>query len=152
MLCSMNCIVSAVVGIGLLGGSILTMTVSEKEHLQLRATLSEELDQIYTTIAIERRNLYLQGLLLGLILATLLSRTIKTSNKFYRASFGLALTLMTAFTYYSLMPKSDYMLNHLKTAEQNKAWLDVYKTMKYRYMIGVLGGALAAIPLSYALC
>lgn len=148
----MNCFVSGIIGVGLLGGSLLTMTVSEEEHLQLKKTLSKELDQIYTNIAIERRNLYLQGLLLGLVLASLLTWRLKTSNKFYKVAFMSAITMMTAFTYYSLMPKSDYMLNHLKTEEQNKAWLNIYKTMKQRYMLGVIGGVIAAIPLSYALC
>lgn len=148
----MNCVVSGIVGLGLLGGSVMTMTVSEEEHLRLKATLSEELDLIYTKIAIERRNLYLQGLVLGLVLATALAWKIKISNKFHKVSFMVAITLMVAFSYYSLMPKSEYMLNHLKTSEQNKAWLEVYKTMKQRYMLGVIGGALAAIPLSYAMC
>lgn len=148
----MNCTLSAIVGIGLLGGSLLTMTVSEEEHLRLKATLSEELDQIYTNIAIERRNLYLQGLLLGLLLAVALSWKLKISNRFHRVTLLTACILFVAFSYYSLMPKSDYMLNHLKTADQNKAWLEIYKTMKQRYMLGVLGGAVAAIPLAYAMC
>lgn len=148
----MNCIVSGIVGLGLLGGSVLTMTVSEEEHLRLKATLSDDLDALYTKIAIERRNLYFQGLVLGLVLATALAWKIKISNKFHKVSFMVAIILMVAFSYYSLMPKSDYMLNHLKTSEQNKAWLEIYKTMKQRYMMGVIGGALAAIPLSYAMC
>lgn len=148
----MNCFVSGLVGIGLLGGSILTMTVSKEEHVRLKKTLSKELDQIYTNIAIERRNLYLQGLLLGLLLASLLTWRLKTPNKFYRVAFMTSVTMITAFSYYSLMPKSDYMLNHLKTPEQTKAWFEIYKTMKQRYMFGVIGGVLAAIPLSYSLC
>lgn len=148
----MNCIVSGIVGLGLLGGSLLTMTVSEEEHLRLRETLSKELDTLYTNIAIERRNLYFQGLVLGLVLATAIAWKVKITNKFHKVSFMVAITFMVAVGYYSLMPKSDYMLNHLKTSEQNKAWLDIYKTMKQRYMLGVIGGALAAIPLSYAMC
>ena len=50
------------------------------------------------------------------------------------------------------MPKSDYMLKHLKTPEQNKAWLDVYLLFKQRHIAGFLLGALAAIPVSLALC
>ncbi len=128
------------------------MTVSEEEHLRLKSTLSEELDLIYTNIAIERRNLYLQGLVLGLILAAVVVWKVRISNKFHKVSLMTAITLMTAFSYYSLMPKSDYMLNHLKSEDQNKAWLAVYKTMKQRYMMGVLIGAAAAVPISYAMC
>lgn len=148
----MNCIFSGIVGLGLLGGSLMTMTVSKEEHLRLKATLSEELDLIYTNIAIERRNLYVQGLVLGLVLAALVCWKFKIGNKFHKVSLMTAITLFVAFSYYSLMPKSDYMLNHLKTEEQNKAWLSIYKTMKERYMMGIVGGALAAVPLSYAMC
>jgi len=50
------------------------------------------------------------------------------------------------------MPKSDYMLNHLKTQEQNKAWLEVYKEMQQKYIKGFLLGCLSAIPISLILC
>jgi hypothetical protein len=43
-------------------------------------------------------------------------------------------------------------LRHLKTQEENIAWLDVYNTMKYRYFIGFVLGGLAAIPLSLSVC
>jgi succinate dehydrogenase/fumarate reductase cytochrome b subunit len=59
---------------------------------------------------------------------------------------------MTGVVFYFLMPKSDYMLNHLKTEEQNKAWLEVYKTMKQRYFLGFLFGALAAVPFAHSFC
>jgi hypothetical protein len=51
-----------------------------------------------------------------------------------------------------LMPKSDYMLNHLKTSEENKKWLNVYNSMKSRYFIGFVLGILATIPLARTLC
>ncbi len=50
------------------------------------------------------------------------------------------------------MPKTDYMLNHLKTPEEIKAWLEVYKTMKYKYLMGIIVGLMAAIPLTNSLC
>ena len=50
------------------------------------------------------------------------------------------------------MPKSDYMLNHLTTQEENKAWLEVYKQMQQKYLIGFILGSLSAIPLSLILC
>lgn len=64
----------------------------------------------------------------------------------------LSVTLIVAIVYYQAMPKSTYMLKHLTTPEQNKAWLDVYLTMKSRHISGFLLGALAAVPISFALC
>ena len=50
------------------------------------------------------------------------------------------------------MPKSDYMLNHLQTLEENKKWLDIYTTMKYKYFIGFVLGMLVSIPISVMYC
>jgi uncharacterized protein YacL len=148
----MNCTLSALVGIGMLGAAVSTMTVSKEQHDLLKETLSDELDQVYDSIAIERRNHYLMGLALGLVLAFMTLRMVKTSNRFHRMTLFTLITLVTAVTVYSVLPKSDYMLNHLKTEEQTKAWLEVYKTMKHRYMLGFALGSLAAIPLAYAMC
>jgi hypothetical protein len=74
------------------------------------------------------------------------------TKTFHRISLFLAITIPISVIYYLLMPKSDWMLNHLKTPEQNKAWLEVYKTMKYRYLIGFILGSLSAIPIAYSLC
>ena len=46
------------------------------------------------------------------------------------------------YMYYTLSPKSDYMLNHLTTSKQNKAWLEMYKHMKFKYHSGFLFGIL----------
>ncbi len=136
----------------MLGAAVSTMTVSKEQHDLLKETLSDELDQVYDSIAIERRNHYLMGLALGLVLAFMTLRMVKTSNRFHRMTLFTLITLVTAVTVYSVLPKSDYMLNHLKTEEQTKAWLEVYKTMKHRYMLGFALGSLAAIPLAYAMC
>jgi len=93
-----------------------------------------------------------QGILLGALIAYFVLLLVKVSNRFHKMSIFVTITLMTGVVYYFLMPKSDYMLNHLKTPEQNKAWLEVYKTMKQRYFLGFVLGALATVPLAYAMC
>ncbi len=148
----MNCLVSSVVGASLLGGSFLTLTVTEEQHDRLRRRLDEKLAAIYDAVAAERRNLYLQGLVLGLLVAFIVSRAVRPSGRFHQVSLYFAITLMVAVFYYILMPKTTYMLEHLNTREQNVAWLEVYKTMKMRYTVGLLLGAAAAIPLANALC
>jgi len=148
----MNCLGAGILGIAMLGASASTMSVSEEQHNFLRKTFSDELDEIYGNIVIERRNHYIQGILLGAILSYLVLNLVKVGNRFYKMSLFFTITLITAVVFYFLMPKSDYMLNHLKTEEQNKAWLEVYKTMKQRYFLGFVLGALAGIPLAYAMC
>lgn len=136
----------------MLGASVSTMSVSEEQHNMLRKTFSDELDEIYGNIVIERRNHYVQGILLGAIIAYLIVNLTKINNRFHKISLFTLVTLMVGVVFYFLMPKSDYMLNHLKTEEQNKAWLEVYKTMKQRYFLGFMFGALAAVPLAYSMC
>lgn len=148
----MNCVASGIFGLAMLGAATSTMTVSEEQHNYLRKQFSEELDEIYGNIVIERRNHYVQGILLGCLLAFFVLQLTKQTNRFHKITFFLAIALTTSVVYYFLMPKSDYMLNHLKTEEENKAWLEVYKTMKQRYFLGFALGALAAVPIAYAMC
>jgi hypothetical protein len=148
----MNCYVSGILGTAMLAASISTMTVTKEQHDVLRKVLSDDLDKVYENIIAERRNHYIIGLVLGLALSYTVLKFLKISNRFHRMSLFVLITLVTGGLFYSLMPKSDYMLNHLKTEEENKRWLEVYKTMKQRYLIGFIFGALAAVPLANALC
>lgn len=131
---------------------IYLIHLNEQQHEALRKTLSPELDATYTRIATKRRNLYMQGLLIGLFVAYCVAKLTKITNSFHRIALVIATTLLVSVVYYSVMPKSEYMLQYLNTPEQNQAWLNVYKEMKGRYMIGFLLGASAAVPIAYAMC
>lgn len=148
----MNCVASGVLGTALLAGSFATLTVTEAQHAKLRAVVSPEVAKTYERIITERRNQYMQGLILGVIIAFAILFMKKPASRFHRATLTLSVTLLVAVVYYTLMPKTDYMLNHLKTTEENRAWLSVYKTMKFRYSVGFLLGAMAAIPLTNMFC
>lgn len=137
----------------MLGGTLFTMTVSENEHKQLTSVFSDELAKKYEAIVNERRNYYLQGLVLGMVFSSVLLITRKGEmTRSHSIFLFFAVTLFTAMMYYLLMPKSDYMLNYLTTAEQNRAWLKMYKTMQTRYLLGILIGALASIPIANSWC
>jgi hypothetical protein len=148
----MNCYLSGMVGTGLLAGSALTLSISEEQQNKLKEVLSPELVVKYEEIITERRNQYIHGLILGIIVSFIFMYNFKINNRFFKITAFLAITLMIAVFYYTLMPKSDYMLNHLKTEEENKVWLGIYKTMKFRYFMGLVLGAAAAIPFAMILC
>lgn len=148
----MNCYLSGVAGLALLGGSFATLTVTEEQHSALRKVLSDDLAQKYEVIVTERRNHYIFGLILGFMLSFVITNNIRGLNYFTRLMLFFTITLTTGLVFYMLMPKSDFMLNHLKTPEQNKKWLEVYQTMKMRYLLGFLLGALAAIPVAGIFC
>ncbi len=149
----MNCYTSAVLGLAMLGASFLTLTSNEEQHYKLKLSFpSSNLDKIYTGIVIERRNIFIQGLILGLVISYFTSNLFEQKNNFHKITFFLAVTLMVSVVYYFLIPKSDYMLNYLKTEEEIKAWLEIYKYMKLKYFLGFLFGFLSAIPIAYSLC
>lgn len=150
----MNCTDSALVGIGLLGASIYTSFVPPDELNKLRNILTGDALAAYQRINDERSSIYFQGLAIGFLLVVLFNSFYgsQISNSFHKSCLFILIILSFSLFYYTLMPKSDYMLNHLTNSEQNKAWLDVYKTMKNRYATGFLLGMAAAVPLSYSLC
>ncbi len=148
----MNCYISGIAGIALLGASISTLSVNKQQQNVLKSVLSPELDKKYESIIIERRNHYIIGLVLGMILSFIILNITKITKYFTRLSLFTMITLVTAVIFYMLMPKSDYMLNHLKSEKENKKWLQVYKTMQSRYFIGLVLGALSAIPIAHIMC
>ena len=44
------------------------------------------------------------------------------------------------------------MLQHITSVQQNNAWLNIYKEMKLRSMIGVLLGLVGYVLLGNGLC
>ncbi len=148
----MNCYLSSILGLGLLGGSIVTMTVSKEQHKTLKDVFSDDLDKKYDHIITERRNHYLIGLVVGIIISIIILKKITNVNYYTRITLFLAITLGSAVLIYMLLPKSDYILNHLKTPEENKKWLEVYKTMKSRYYIGFILGIIGAVLLGSVYC
>ena len=148
----MNCYYSGMLGLALISGSVSTLSVTEEQHDYLREVLSDDLDKIYDKIIIERRNQYIVGLVIGILISIFITRYVTNLDYFTQVMLFFTITLGSALIFYMLMPKSDYMLNHLKTEEENKKWLEVYKYMKMRYFVGFSLGILAAIPLANAFC
>jgi hypothetical protein len=148
----MNCYASGVIGLGMLFASYSTMSISKKEKNKLLEILPPNLDKIYINISNERRKIYFQGLIIGFIISYLSLLLFTPTNTYHKVTLFLAITLLVSVLYYFLTPKSDYMLNHLQTQEENQAWLEVYKNMQQKYINGFLFGCLSAIPLSFILC
>ena len=148
----MNCQISFIIGLGLLGASLSTMSVSKQQINKLSDRLSPELQEKYKSIVEERKNTYIQGIILGLVVSYILLRNLNTANKYYRIMSHVAITMLVTVFYYLLKPKKDYILKYLKTEDDNIAWLEVYKTMRHRYIIGMILGFVAAIPISNSYC
>lgn len=128
----------------LLGSSIYMLVQNNKNSkiLHFLSMLDHKQQEIYKNIVQERINIYLQGFVLGLILG-LIYLKIDYSKKGNTYCIFVAIVLGVTYINYTIMPKSTYMLDHIKTPEQAKAWLVIYKHMKKNCHIGMILGILA---------
>lgn len=150
----MNCYKSTLSGFSLLFASFYTSISSNKEMNKFKNNISFESVKKYNEIIKERSKLYILGLIIGIILVFIINNNLKYKffNKFHKLTTYTTIIFMTAVLFYTLSPKSDYMLNHISNNKESKAWLDIYKNMKYKYMIGIILGAISSIPLANAFC
>ena len=76
----------------------------------------------------------------------------KLNGMLPRVCLFLFVGLGSACMYYSLMPKSKWMLDHLTTPEQTSAWLDIYQEMKQRHYLGLLLGIVGYVLIGRSTC
>lgn len=151
MLCGITCSI----GIMFLVANLYVTFTADKtqQKMAFYKTLSADKIARYEAIIKERRDIYLKGYGLGLI-AALIALIIYERNGYKQAvnkvCFIGGITLLINYFYYMLTPKTDYMILHLDAENQRKAWLDIYKTMQFKYHLGLLLGILAAMVLAYA--
>jgi hypothetical protein len=150
MVCSISCSISAVFVIGM-----IYFYNSTNENSNYREKLSPELQIKYDAIASERmRNSYF-GYLLGLALSLVIIyynsqvRKNKLNNKSL-ICIVISTTFLANYFYYILTPKSDWMLNHLTSKEETSAWIEMYRSMQYKYHFGLVLGVAAVGILGHA--
>tara|TARA_A100000164_G_C21832935_1_gene736235 strand:- start:629 stop:1087 length:459 start_codon:yes stop_codon:yes gene_type:complete len=150
----MSCVSYCLLGAALLGSSVLTMLTSKTAGVFKRFDnlLDDNQRQVYKSIVQERATIYVQSLILGLVLAVLVVFNLKKMGQTPKVCLFILIALGTNYLMYSLYPKSTYMLEHLRSTEQNKAWLAIYKEMKLRCKIGLILGALGYLVISRGIC
>jgi len=120
-----------------------------------REQLPESLQNTYREIVNERTKINYFGYLLGFILSIviIIYNTRIAKNKM--GNLGMVcLVIAVSFTvnyfYYILSPKSKWMLNEVKTEEQTKAWLEMYRHMQVYYHTGFVLGIIGVGLFAYA--
>lgn len=120
-----------------------------------REQLPESLQNTYREIVNERTKINYFGYLLGFILSIviIIYNTRIAKNKM--GNLGMVcLVVAVSFTvnyfYYILSPKSKWMLNEVKTEEQTKAWLEMYRHMQVYYHTGFVLGIIGVGLFAYA--
>ena len=149
MPCSISCFIAAVFLIAMIYFNIATL--NSKIVKKYKESLPSELKILYDKIAKERLSISMCGYALGLVFSIIITK-IK-GNRLGAKSLVcivIATSFLTNYFYYMLSPKSDWMLNHLNSPEENKAWLEMYREMQYSYHLGLVLGIIAVGMLAFA--
>ena len=157
MPCSISCTLSLVFIISMI---YMNRATTKSQTIQkYEQQLPQELKDIYRKIQQERQSIYYYGYALGVSLSLIIiiynyqKSNTKTSSKLstsHIVCIVVATSFITNYFYYMLSPKTTWMLDHIKTPEQTKAWLHMYKAMQKYYHTGLLLGIIAVALLAIA--
>tara|TARA_Y100000389_G_scaffold16234_1_gene14311 strand:- start:2292 stop:2699 length:408 start_codon:yes stop_codon:yes gene_type:complete len=125
------------------------MCINSKEKQNFFYTLEPEQKKVYTKIINERKTIYYIGFAIGIIISIiLLNLNIKflkviKSKREKNVCFVVAITFIINYLFYTIYPKSNYMILHLNDKQQVKKWLNVYLSMQLNYHLGFVFGIIA---------
>ena len=152
MPCSLSCSLATIAIICMVYFNNATTQSQVVKHY--KSQLSPNLQQLYEKISNERLRIYYYGYILGFILSfivILYNYQKKTKqNMISIICTVIAVSFVTNYFYYILSPKTDWMLNHIHTSEENKAWLEMYRSMQKYYHIGLVLGIIAVALFAFA--
>lgn len=153
MACGFTCFFAAVIAISMVAFTIISSQDSVVN--QYSSELSPELKQIYDKIVIERRNIYFTGYVIGFVVSIFF---ILLSMNVYKVKFSVSLLICSVVAisfivnhlYYTLSPKTDYLVNHLKNSRDRELWSNMYRHMQVNFHISFVIGLVAVGVFGYA--
>lgn len=153
MVCSISCSIATAFIIGKIYFYNATTNSQVVQHY--REKLPPHLKTLYDKLSNERLMISTYGYVLGFILSLFIiyyNRSLKREkmNNLSLVCIVVSTCFLTNYFYYSLAPKSDWMLNHITNGEQSKLWLEMYKKMSYYYHSGLVLGIIAVGFLAFA--
>jgi len=145
MVCSLTCAIA----FGLILASMFVCFDTKAKMLkhELVQTMCDEQKEIYKKIVHERFMLYIQGMVLGVVIAFIYLLMQKKRDKMHVCAF-FAIMLSVSYFYYILSKKSDWLVPHLDQ-EQSAIWIQLYRECSYKYHLGFLVGLLGFSLLAY---
>jgi uncharacterized protein YacL len=154
----MPCSVTCLVATALIIAMIYFQNASMKSKIvqEYKKQLPSNLQNLYEKISLERLRFNYYGYALGLVLSIIIilyNNSFRNKNKLTNTSLVCLVIVVSFFTnyfYYILSPKTTYMLEHINSPEQTKAWLAMYRTMQYNYHFGMVIGIIAVGVLAFA--
>ena len=150
----MVCYLSCAVAFGFIMASLFMIVSIKSQDIQkeFKQTLTAEQLQIYNEIMQERFNLYIVGTIIGFIVGLLILSITKDMDKIKRVCLFTVIVMSIQYIYYSIAPKSKWMLDYLTNEKSVKKWLEMYKYMKSKYEIGFVLGILGYLIFAYGIC
>ena len=153
MVCSISFFISIMFIVAMIYSNI---AVYENKTIQnYKNQLPDNLKNVYDRISKERLKIYYQGYILGFVLSLfiiLYNYKVKQDklSLFSIICIVLATSFITNYFYYTLHPKTEWMLDNINDPVQIKIWLDMYKHMKGYYHFGLLLGLISIVLLAIA--
>lgn len=153
MVCSISCSIATAFIIGKI--YFYNATTNSQVIKHYREKLPTHLKNLYDTLSNERLMISTYGYILGFILSLFiifynLSLKREKLNNISLICIVVSTCFLTNYFYYSLTPKSDWMLNHINNREQSRLWLEMYKQMSYYYHAGLVLGIIAVGFMAFA--
>jgi uncharacterized membrane protein YkgB len=145
--------ISAVFVIGMI--YFYNMTDKSEVVKHYKQKLSSDQQKRYEKIVEERTKISYTGYVLGLVISLFIIfynmnlKGAKLSNTSV-VCVVIATSFLTNYFYYTLSPKTDWMLNHMNSQEEVRSWLQMYREMQYNYHMGIVLGIIAVGVLAYA--
>jgi len=154
MFCGKTCFVAIIFLIANLYTSLTG--INEKDKHQFYKTLNDKQIELYENLVNERKNISMQGYVLGIIISIIVI-VINMLMKNNLSNIPLicligSIAFVTNYLYYILSPKSTYMVLHLQNEEQKKQWLRIYRLMQYKFHSGLVFGIIAVIVMTMSIC
>jgi hypothetical protein len=158
MPCSGTCLLATALIIAMI--YFQNATTKSKIVQEYKKQLPSNLQNLYEKLSTERLHINYYGYTLGLVLSLIIilyNYNLTKNNKLQLSKTNTSLVCLvivvsffTNYFYYILSPKSTYMLDHINSPEQTKAWLAMYREMQYNYHMGFVIGVVAVGVLAYA--
>jgi len=152
----MPCVISCMISTVFIVGMIYFYNMTNKSEIvkHYKEKLPSDLQKRYDKISNERMKISLYGYTLGVIISLFIIfynlKIKKNMNSFSLVCTVMSTCFLTNYLYYTLSPKSDWMLNHMNSPEQVKSWLLMYREMSYNYHMGILLGIIAVGIIAFA--
>ena len=143
----MSCNITCAIAVGLIVMSLATL-IGTKKSLLLHTfmdTLNDKQKGIYYEIIQQRFGYFIQGKILGLLIAGAYLYHALQNNMEVNSIVCMVVLIIfsTQYIYYKMMPKTKWMLEYLDKPDQIKSWLEVYKYMNHRlhggFLFGIIG-------------